>query len=132
MREMLVVTGALVGAGLGDSVALITDGRFSGATHGFMVAHVTPEAALGGPIAALRDGDVVTIDVEARRIDVDVPEAELAERLRAWTAPPPRYPYGALAKYAATVGSASRGAITSPVPDSPRGAAILADSGKNP
>ncbi len=131
MREMLSVTGALVGAGLGDTVALITDGRFSGATHGFMVAHVTPEAALGGPIAALRDGDVVTIDVETRRIDSDVPEAALAKRLRGWTAPPPRYAYGALAKYAATVGSASRGAITSPVPAPDRGASVLADSGKN-
>jgi dihydroxy-acid dehydratase len=117
MREMLAVTGALVGAGLGDSVALITDGRFSGATHGFMVAHVTPEAALGGPIAAVRDGDIITIDVPTRRADIDVPAAELAERLRGWTAPAPRYPYGALAKYAATVGSASRGALTSPVPE---------------
>jgi dihydroxy-acid dehydratase len=131
MREMLSVTGALVGAGLGDSVALITDGRFSGATHGFMVAHVTPEAALGGPIAAVRDGDVVSIDVEARRVDIDVTEADLAARLRAWTAPPPRYPYGALAKYAATVGSASRGAITSPVPEAGRSSHVLADSGKN-
>jgi dihydroxy-acid dehydratase len=117
MREMLAVTGALVGAGLGDSVALITDGRFSGATHGFMVAHVTPEAALGGPIAAVRDGDIITIDVPTRRADIDVPAAELAVRLRGWTAPAPRYPYGALAKYAATVGSASRGALTSPVPE---------------
>jgi dihydroxy-acid dehydratase len=117
MREMLAVTGALVGAGLGDSVALITDGRFSGATHGFMVAHVTPEAALGGPIAAVRNGDIITIDVPTRRADIDVPTAELAERLRGWTAPAPRYRYGALAKYAATVGSASRGALTSPVPD---------------
>jgi len=117
MREMLAVTGALVGAGLGDSVALITDGRFSGATHGFMVAHVPPEAALGGPIAAVRDGDIITIDVPTRRADIDVPAAELAERLRGWTAPAPRYPYGALAKYAATVGSASRGALTSPVPE---------------
>jgi dihydroxy-acid dehydratase len=128
MREMLAVTGALVGAGLGDSVALITDGRFSGATHGFMVAHVTPEAALGGPIAAVRDGDIITIDVPTRRADIDVPAAELAERLRGWTAPAPRYPYGALAKYAATVGSASRGALTSPVPEpglSPKGIANL-------
>jgi dihydroxy-acid dehydratase len=116
MREMLAVTGALVGAGLSDSVALITDGRFSGATHGFMVAHVTPEAALGGPIAALRDGDLVTIDVATRRIDADLTAGQLAERLRTWTAPPSRYPFGALAKYAATVGSASLGALTSPVP----------------
>jgi dihydroxy-acid dehydratase len=82
-----------------------------------MVAHVTPEAALGGPIAAVRDGDIITIDVPTRRADIDVPAAELAERLRGWTAPAPRYPYGALAKYAATVGSASRGALTSPVPE---------------
>ena len=128
MREMLSVTGALVGAGLSESVALITDGRFSGATHGFMVAHVTPEAALRGPIAAVRDGDVVTIDVQTRRIDIDVTPDDLAERLRDWTAPPPRYPYGALAKYAATVGSASHGAITSPVPEVEQ---VLADSGKN-
>jgi dihydroxy-acid dehydratase len=117
MREMLSVTGALVGAGLGDSVALITDGRFSGATHGLMVAHVTPEAALGGPIAALQDGDVITLDIEARRLDVEVPAGELTRRLESWMAPPPRYPYGVLAKYAATVGPASRGALTSPVPD---------------
>ncbi|MBJ7593285.1 MAG: dihydroxy-acid dehydratase [Candidatus Dormibacteraeota bacterium] len=116
MREMLSVTGAIVGAGLGDSVVLITDGRFSGATHGFMVAHVTPEAALGGPLAAVRDGDVITVDVDSRRIDIEVTQAELAERLQGWTPPPPRYRYGALAKYAAMVGSASRGALTSPVP----------------
>jgi dihydroxy-acid dehydratase len=117
MREMLAVTGALVGAGLGDSVALITDGRFSGATHGLMVAHVTPEAALRGPIAALAEGDMVTIDVSARRIDAEVGEAELADRLRNWTPPAPRYRFGALAKYAATVGPASGGALTSPVPE---------------
>jgi dihydroxy-acid dehydratase len=116
MREMLAVTGAIVGAGLSDSVALITDGRFSGATHGFMVAHVCPEAALGGPIAALRDGDIVSIDVEARSLDVELDAAELAARLAEWQRPAPRYPYGALAKYAATVGSASRGALTSPIP----------------
>ena len=89
-------------------MALITDGRFSGATHGFMVAHVTPEAALGGPLAAVRDGDVITLDVDARRIDVDVSEAELARRLQGWAPPAPRYPYGALAKYAATVGARRR------------------------
>ncbi len=116
MREMLAVTGALAGSGLSESVALITDGRFSGATHGFMIAHVTPEAALGGPIAALVDGDVITIDVAARRVDVDVPADQFTERLRAWRSPPARYPYGALAKYAATVGPASQGALTSPVP----------------
>ncbi len=112
-------------------MALITDGRFSGATHGFMVAHVTPEAALGGPLAAVRDGDVVTLDVEARRIDIAVSEAELAERLRGWTPPPPRYPYGALAKYAAGVGSASRGALTSPVPEPGAIARVPADAGRN-
>ena len=128
MREMLAVTSAIVGAGLGDSVALITDGRFSGATHGFMVAHVTPEAALGGPIAALRDGDVITIDVARRRIDVAAGEAELAARLRDWSPPPARYPFGALAKYASMVGSASRGALTSPVPAP---GTVPADSGTN-
>ena len=132
MREMLSVTGAIVGAGLGDSVVLITDGRFSGATHGFMIAHVTPEAALGGPIAAVRDGDVVTIDVEARRIDIEVSEAELAERLSGWTPPAPRYPYGALAKYAAVVGSASRGALTSPVPQPNPVPEVPAEAGRNP
>src|ERR1700680_1308026 len=116
MREMLAVTGALVGAGLVDTVVLITAGRCSGATHGLMVAHVTPEAALGGPIAAIRDGDIITLDIEARRIDVELPAAVLTERLRSWTPPQPRYPHGALAKYAATVGSASKGALTSPVP----------------
>jgi dihydroxy-acid dehydratase len=131
MREMLSVTGAIVGAGLGDSVVLITDGRFSGATHGFMIAHVTPEAALGGPLAAVRDGDVITVDVDARRIDIEVGEADLAERLRGWTPPPPRYPYGALAKYAATVGSASFGALTSPVPAAGPVPAVSAEAGAN-
>ena len=112
MREMLAVTGAIVGAGLSDSVALITDGRFSGATHGFMCAHVAPEAALGGPIAALRDGDVIHIDVERRRMDVELSAAELGARLAAWTAPAARYPSGVFAKYASRVASASRGAIT--------------------
>jgi dihydroxy-acid dehydratase len=116
MREMLSVTGALVGSGLGDSVALITDGRFSGATHGLMVAHVTPEAALGGPMAVIRDGDTIVLDIEARRVDVEVLPSELEQRRRSWTPPLPRYPHGVLAKYAATVGSASRGALTSPVP----------------
>jgi dihydroxy-acid dehydratase len=112
MREMLGVTGAIVGAGLGESVALVTDGRFSGATHGFMVGHVAPEAAAGGPIAAVRDGDIVSIDVEARRIDLEVPAAELASRLKAWSAPPPRATGGVLAKYAKLVSSASEGAVT--------------------
>jgi dihydroxy-acid dehydratase len=114
MQEMLSVTGALAGAGLDDSVALVTDGRFSGATHGFMVAHVVPEAALGGPLAVLRDGDMVRIDVAARELSVALPEAEIAERLSAWTPPEPRYRTGAFAKYAATVSSASQGAVTLP------------------
>src|SRR6202162_1733985 len=112
MREMLGVTGAIVGAGLGDSVALITDGRFSGATHGFMVAHMAPEAALGGALAVVHEGDIVHIDVETRRIDVEVGEAEIAARLAAWVPPAPRYPTGVFAKYAATVSSASLGAVT--------------------
>jgi dihydroxy-acid dehydratase len=113
MREMLHVTASLVGAGLGDAVALITDGRFSGATHGLMVGHVAPEAAHGGPIALLRDGDVVTIDVDARRLDVDVDELELARRRAEWAPPVPRYTSGVFAKYAASVGSAAQGAVTS-------------------
>jgi dihydroxy-acid dehydratase len=112
MREMLGVTGAIVGAGLSDSVALITDGRFSGATHGFMVAHIAPEAALGGGLAAVRDGDIVSIDVAARRIDVDLEDAEIAARLAAWKPPAPRYATGVFAKYAASVSSASLGAVT--------------------
>jgi dihydroxy-acid dehydratase len=110
MREMLAVTGALVGQGLGDSVALITDGRFSGATHGFMVGHIAPEAANGGPIALVRDGDMITLDVKARRLDV---EANLEERRKQWKAPEPRYATGVMAKYAKLVSSASEGAVTS-------------------
>ena len=109
MREMLGVTAALMGQGLGDAVALVTDGRFSGATHGFMVGHVAPEAAVGGPIALVHDGDTVTLDVDARRLDVD---AELEERRSEWQAPEPRYAWGALAKYARLVSSASEGAVT--------------------
>ena len=112
MREMLAVTGALVGAGLGDKVALVTDGRFSGATHGIAVGHVSPEAAAGGPIGLVRDGDTITIDVAKRRIDLDVDVVELAERRSAWRAPEPRYRTGALAKYAKLVSSASEGAVT--------------------
>ncbi len=112
MREMLAVTAALVGAGLGDSVALITDGRFSGATHGFMAAHIAPEAAKGGPIAAVRDGDAIAIDVEARRLDVELSGQELSARLARWTPPAPRYTAGAMAKYARLVSSASMGAVT--------------------
>jgi dihydroxy-acid dehydratase len=112
MPEMLAVTGALVGQGLGDSVALLTDGRFSGATHGLMAGHVAPEAVRGGPIAALRDGDVVVFDVEARRLDVELDPDALAGRLAAWTPPPPRYTAGVLAKYARLVSSAAQGAVT--------------------
>ncbi|HXG52086.1 MAG TPA: dihydroxy-acid dehydratase [candidate division Zixibacteria bacterium] len=112
MREMLGVTAALVGAGLGDSVALLTDGRFSGATHGLMAGHVAPEAAAGGPIAALRDGDTVVFDIERRRLDVEISEAELRSRMAAWSAPEPRYRSGVMAKYAKLVASASEGAVT--------------------
>ena len=112
MREMLGVTAALVGAGLGDSVALLTDGRFSGATHGLMAGHVAPEAAHGGPIAAVRDGDTIIFDIKARRLDVDISEQELKARLSQWTAPTPRYKTGVMAKYAKLVSSASEGAVT--------------------
>ena len=112
MREMLGVTAALVGAGLGESVALLTDGRFSGATHGLMAGHVAPEAARGGPIAAVRDGDTITFDVDARRLDVEISEEEMDKRLRLWQAPPPRYASGVMAKYARLVSSASEGAVT--------------------
>jgi dihydroxy-acid dehydratase len=112
MPEMLAVTGALVGAGLGESVALLTDGRFSGATHGFMAGHVAPEAAHGGPIAAVREGDPIVLDVPSRRIDVEISDAELASRLAAWTPPAPRYASGVMAKYAKLVASAAQGAIT--------------------
>jgi len=109
MREMLGVTGAIVGQGLSESTALITDGRFSGATHGFMVGHVAPEAAVGGPIALVRDGDIITLDVRARRLDV---AANLDERRAQWKPPVPRYTTGVMAKYAQLVSSASEGAVT--------------------
>jgi dihydroxy-acid dehydratase len=112
MQEMLSVTAALVGEGLGGDVALITDGRFSGGTHGLMIGHVAPEAALGGPIALIEEGDEVVIDVDTRRLDVVVDETELARRRAAWTAPEPRYTGGVMAKYAALVSSASEGAVT--------------------
>jgi len=113
MREMLAVTAALVGEGLGESVALLTDGRFSGATHGFMAGHIAPEAVHGGPIAAVRDGDTITIDVESRRLDVDLPDAEIAGRVAAYEPPAPTVrPGGVLAKYAKLVSSASEGAVT--------------------
>jgi dihydroxy-acid dehydratase len=112
MREMLAVTGAIMGAGLGASVALITDGRFSGATRGLMVGHVAPEAAVGGPIAALRDGDTITIDVEGRRLDADLSDEVMRERLSRWAPPAPRYATGVMAKYARLVSSAAIGAVT--------------------
>jgi dihydroxy-acid dehydratase len=114
MREMLGVTAALVGQGFGETVALLTDGRFSGATRGLMAGHVAPEAAHGGPIAALRDGDTVTFDVENRTLSVDLPDGELGARLREWREPQPRYSTGVMAKYAALVSSASEGAVTDP------------------
>ena len=113
MREMLAVTAALVGQGLGESVGLITDGRFSGGTHGLVVGHVAPEAWVGGPIALLRDGDRITIDADAKRLDVQLEDGELAKRRDAWIAPAPRVARGVLAKYARCVHSASEGAITS-------------------
>ncbi len=113
MREMLHVTAALQGAGLGESVALVTDGRFSGATYGFMVGHIAPEAADGGPLAAIRNGDVISIDVAKRRLDVELSAAEMKRRLKAWRAPKPRYKTGVLAKYSRHVSSASEGAVTS-------------------
>ena len=112
MREMLAVTAALVGQGLGDNVALITDGRFSGATHGPMVGHVAPEAAVGGPIAVVREGDTITMDIPNRQLEMDVSEAEMQERLRQWSPLPPNYTSGALAKYARLVSSAAQGAVT--------------------
>src|SRR6266566_972510 len=112
MQEMLSVTGALVGEGLGDSVALLTDGRFSGGTHGLMIGHVAPEAALGGPIALVEEGDEIVIDVEAKRLDLEVPPAELDRRRAAWRPPTAQYSGGVMAKYAALVSSASLGAVT--------------------
>jgi dihydroxy-acid dehydratase len=112
MREMLQVTAALVGEGLGDQVALLTDGRFSGATHGLMAGHVAPEARRGGPIAAVRDGDTISFDVEARRIDVELSDDEIEKRIAAYEPPPPPYKSGVMAKYAASVSSASEGAVT--------------------
>jgi dihydroxy-acid dehydratase len=112
MREMLQVTAAIVGEGLGEDVALITDGRFSGATRGLMVGHVAPEAVAGGPIAAVREGDEITIDIDARELSVALSSEEIAERVTAYEPPPPAYATGVMAKYAATVSSASAGAIT--------------------
>jgi dihydroxy-acid dehydratase len=122
MREMLSVTASVVGAGLGESVALVTDGRFSGATRGLMVGHVAPEAARGGPLAAVRDGDVITIDIDAGRLDVDLTDAEFAARLAAWRPPAPAYDFGVFARYRACVTSASEGAVLLP-PERSRGGA---------
>src|SRR5229473_2766405 len=116
MREMLSVTGAIVGEGLGSSVALLTDGRFSGATHGLMAGHVSPEAALGGPIAAVRDGDMIRFDVRQRVLEVEISDEVLRQRMAQWKPPHPRYSTGVFAKYAALVTSASQGAITRPTP----------------
>ena len=113
MREMLAVTGALHGEGLGDKVGLMTDGRFSGATHGLMVGHVAPEAAVGGPIAAIRDGDTILIDAQERKLELKVSEGEIKQRLSTWKAPEPRYKTGVLGRYARLVTSASRGAVLS-------------------
>ncbi len=114
MREMLAVTAAIVGEGLGEEVALITDGRFSGATHGFMVGHIAPEAFRGGPIAAVQDGDLITLDVASRELRVALTDDEIAARLASWTPPTPRYTTGVFAKYVALVSSASEGAVTRP------------------
>jgi dihydroxy-acid dehydratase len=115
MREMLGVTGAIMGAGLGDTTALLTDGRFSGATRGFMIGHVAPEAVDGGPIAFVEDGDIIAIDIEKRSIDIELDEATLAARKAKWVKPEPKYKTGVFAKYIKTVGSASEGAITSKI-----------------
>jgi dihydroxy-acid dehydratase len=113
MREMLQVTAALVGEGLGGEVALLTDGRFSGATRGLMAGHVAPEAPRGGAIAAIRDGDTITFYVAARRLDLGIPDDEIAKRIAAYEPPPPAYTSGVMAKYARSVSSASEGAVTS-------------------
>ena len=112
MREMLSPTSAIMGEGLGKEVALITDGRFSGGSHGFVVGHITPEAWSGGPIALVKNGDPITIDAETRRITLELAVGEMKRRRRAWKTPKPRYSRGVLAKYASTVTSASLGAVT--------------------
>jgi dihydroxy-acid dehydratase len=111
MREMLSITSSVVGAGYGESVALVTDGRFSGATRGFMIGHVAPEAARGGPIAAIRDGDLITIDVDTRELHVDLDDEELARRLAEWRLPELPYGRGVFGRYRRLVGSASEGAV---------------------
>jgi dihydroxy-acid dehydratase len=112
MREMLSPTSAIMGKGLGKDVALITDGRFSGGSHGFVIGHVTPEAFVGGPLAVVKNGDPIAIDAEKRTIDLKISKAELQQRIKAWKAPKPRYPRGVLAKYADQVKPASLGAVT--------------------
>ena len=112
MREMLSPTSAIMGKGLGKEVALITDGRFSGGSHGFVVGHITPEAYVGGPIALIKNGDAITIDAEKREINLDISAGEMRKRRAAWSAPKPRYTRGVLAKYAHLVTSASLGAVT--------------------
>jgi dihydroxy-acid dehydratase len=114
MREMLAVTASLAATPLSDSVALLTDGRFSGATHGFMIAHVAPEAAVGGPIAAVREGDMIHVDVAGGRLELEVSDAEIQRRMAKWVAPQLRYKTGVFAKYALSVSSASFGAVTTP------------------
>jgi dihydroxy-acid dehydratase len=115
MREMLATTAALVGQGLGKKVAMVTDGRFSGGTRGFMVGHVAPEAFVGGPIALVKNGDKISINTESNSIDLHVSEDELKQRMQIWKKPTPNYTSGALAKYASLVGSAAEGAITKPI-----------------
>jgi dihydroxy-acid dehydratase len=112
MREMLGVTSAIVGAGLADHTGLVTDGRFSGATRGFMVGHVAPEAAAGGLIAAVQEGDSILLDIENQKIELEVPADELERRLKAWTPPAPKYRSGVFDKYIRLVGSAAQGAVT--------------------
>ena len=112
MREMLGPTGAIMGAGLGKDVALITDGRFSGGSHGFVIGHVTPEAFVGGPLALVKNGDKISIDAEKREMTLHVTKKEMAERKKNWKQPKPRYVKGVLAKYAKLVNSASKGAVT--------------------
>jgi dihydroxy-acid dehydratase len=112
MREMLAVTAALVGEGLGDSVALLTDGRFSGATHGLMAGHVAPEAVNGGPIAAVSNGDIITFDIPNRQVNINLTESEIQKRMASWKPPAPRYSSGVMAKYALLVSSSSLGAVT--------------------
>jgi dihydroxy-acid dehydratase len=113
MREMLQVTAAIVGEGLGETVAMVTDGRFSGATRGLMIGHVAPEAARGGPIAAIQEGDEISVDIDNRRIDVALGDEQIADRIASYKSPPSPFGPGVMAKYAATVSSASKGAVTS-------------------